>query len=68
MKTDVATYHTITSRGNLGVTARVDCDNTVRLLFPQIMDFEGQKSTRWLDRDELLEVRAVINRALDVIP
>lgn len=72
MKTSVYTTHSITidpdGDDDFFVGAKVDRDNEVRLLFDAIFDYEGNKATVWMNRKNLTKVRAVINRALDIIP
>ena len=45
-------------------------DNTVQLKLPGSVTDEDQDrvQTRWVDRDDLLALRAIISKALDLLP
>jgi hypothetical protein len=67
MKVRVFTSHqiTISGDGETLVSAQVDSDNTAKIDFHS----EGLESGKspWLDRQELISLRRIINKALTLI-
>lgn len=47
--------------------AAIDSDSTVCIYFDTICEVDGKKCTRWLSREELIELRRLITKALSII-
>lgn len=67
MRVNVYTVHTLDITPSTGtddrIEATVDGDNTVRLTWPG-----ADVNSPWMFREELLALRQLINRALDLLP
>lgn len=64
MKILVDTRRTLQLDDDSGLSASIDCDSTTRIHW----GCESNQATRWMDRADLLRVRALINRALALLP
>lgn len=65
MKVHVSTTHLLSiGDDDVKFTAKVDDDGTVKLYLPGTVGSEGNAESFWLHRDELLELRALVNSAL----